>query len=117
MSDGTDDYNDFGKGLDGVGDPDAEGVDEDPPSYHSGRVRIIGAEPAGDAMREVTGPVADEHPELPHWNDEPITVHGGRAIGYDGRFSRFWGRADGEEPGPIGATVAILPPLPDRSDP
>ncbi len=71
MSDGTDDYNDFGKGLDGVGDPDAEGIDEDPPSYHSGRVRIIGAEPAGDAMREVTGPVADEHPELPHWNDEP----------------------------------------------
>ena len=34
-------------------------------------MRIIGAEPAGDTVREVTGPVADEHPELPHWNDAP----------------------------------------------
>ena len=46
-------------------------IDEDPPSYHSGRVRIIGAEPAGDTVREVTGPVVDEHPDLPHWNDAP----------------------------------------------
>ena len=44
---------------------------EDLPTYHSGRVRIIGAEPAGDAIREVTGPVVDEHPELPHWNESP----------------------------------------------
>ncbi len=34
-------------------------------------MRIIGAEPAGDTVREVTGPVVDEHPELPHWNDAP----------------------------------------------
>jgi CDP-diglyceride synthetase len=71
MPDDTDDYEDFSNGLDGLDDPDAEGIDEDPPSYHSGRVRIIGAEPAGDTVRDVTGPVVDEHPELPHWNDAP----------------------------------------------
>jgi CDP-diglyceride synthetase len=70
MSDGTDNYEDSDSGVTGVGDP-GDGIDEDPPSYHSGRVRIIGAEPAGDTVREVTGPVADEHPELPHWNDAP----------------------------------------------
>ena len=70
-TDDTDDYGDFDSGLDGVGDPGTEEIDEEPPSYHSGRVRIIGAEPAGDTVREVTGPVVDEHPELPHWNDAP----------------------------------------------
>ena len=34
-------------------------------------MRIIGAEPAGDTVREVTGPVVDEHPDMPHWNDAP----------------------------------------------
>ena len=53
----------------GIGTP--ESVEEEPSSYHSGRVRIIGVEPAGDSVREVTGPVADEHPELQHWNDAP----------------------------------------------
>ena len=53
------------------------------------------------------------HGHTPHWDDVPISFHGGLAVGYDGRFSRFWGRAEGEEPGPIGATVALLPPLPD----
>ena len=71
MADGTDDYDEIDSGLDGVGDPATEPIEEDPPTYHSGRVRIIGAEPAGDSFREVTGPVADEHPELPHWNDAP----------------------------------------------
>jgi CDP-diglyceride synthetase len=47
------------------------GVEEDPPSYRSGRVRIIGAEPAGNAVHEVTGPVVEENPEMPHWNDAP----------------------------------------------
>ena len=47
------------------------GVEEEPSSYHSGRVRIIGAEPAGDSMRDATGPVVEEHPDLPHWNDAP----------------------------------------------
>jgi CDP-diglyceride synthetase len=49
----------------------AGGVDEDPPSYRSGRVRIIGAEPAGNAIHEVTGPVVEENPDMPHWNDAP----------------------------------------------
>ncbi len=72
MADGTDEYDEFDTGLDGIGDPGPEPpLDEDPPTYHSGRVRIIGAEPAGDTVREVTGPVDDEHPELPHWNDAP----------------------------------------------
>ncbi len=46
-------------------------MEEEPPSYRSGRVRIIGAEPAGDTVREVTGPVVDEHPDLLHWNEPP----------------------------------------------
>ncbi len=71
MPDDTDDYGNFENGLEGLGDPGVEETDEDPPSYHSGRVRIIGAEPAGDTVREATGPVVDEHPELPHWNDAP----------------------------------------------
>ncbi|MGO9853642.1 MAG: phosphatidate cytidylyltransferase [Acidimicrobiales bacterium] len=77
MSDDTDDTDDheeyevFDGDLDGGGDPGTEEIEEEPPSYHSGRVRIIGAEPAGDTVREVTGPVVDEHPELPHWNDAP----------------------------------------------
>jgi CDP-diglyceride synthetase len=45
--------------------------DEDTPSYRSGRVRIIGAEPAGNAVHEVTGPVVEDNPDMPHWNDAP----------------------------------------------
>ena len=72
MADGTDDYDEYGNRLTDAGEPgDDDGIEEDPPSYHSGRVRIIGAEPAGDTVREVTGPVADDHPEIPHWNDAP----------------------------------------------
>ena len=51
------------------GDP--TGIDADTPSYRSGRVRIIGAEPAGDAFHEATGPVVEENPDMPHWNDAP----------------------------------------------
>ena len=52
-----------------------------------GRVRIIGAEPAGDTVREVTGPVAEEHAELPHWNDTPT-----------GQVPAVLDRSNGEEP-------------------
>jgi phosphatidate cytidylyltransferase len=65
---------DFRDDIDEPDDVDREipaDVDEDPPSYRSGRVRIIGAEPAGDAIHEVTGPVVDENPDMPHWNDAP----------------------------------------------
>jgi hypothetical protein len=51
------------------------------------------------------------HGHTPHWGEGPDIRDGGRVIGFDGRFSRFWGRAPGEEAGPIGATVALLPPL------
>ncbi len=75
MPDDTDDFQDFmngsGDDLDDAAETGAEGIEEEPPSYHSGRVRIIGAEPAGDTVREVTGPVVDDHPEIPHWNDAP----------------------------------------------
>jgi phosphatidate cytidylyltransferase len=57
-------------GIDGSGNAD-NGIDEDPPSYRSGRVRIIGAEPAGNAIHEVTGPVVEDNPGMPHWNDAP----------------------------------------------
>ena len=65
-----DDYDDVNDVSDDAGTDDF-GLEEEPPTYHSGRVRIIGAEPAGDTVREVTGPVVDDHPELPHWNDAP----------------------------------------------
>lgn len=77
----TDDFDDFSSGFGGLlgdegddaaaGHPGQDAVAEEPPTYHSGRVRIIGAEPAGDTVREVTGPVVEDHPELPHWNDAP----------------------------------------------
>jgi hypothetical protein len=47
------------------------GLEAEPPSYRSGRVRIIGAEPAGNAVHEVTGPVVEENTDMPHWNDAP----------------------------------------------
>jgi CDP-diglyceride synthetase len=68
-------------------DDDTSGVEEDPPSYRSGRVRIIGAEPAGDAIREVTGPVVEEHADMPHWNDAPT-----------GQVPAILDRATGDEP-------------------
>ena len=72
MSNGTDDHDEFSPSFGGFSDSDKnEQEDEEPTSYHSGRVRIIGAEPAGDSVREVTGPVEEGHPDLPHWNDAP----------------------------------------------
>jgi CDP-diglyceride synthetase len=74
MPDDTDNYEELDAFL-GLGDPEPENggevVEEEPSSYHSGRVRIIGAEPAGDSVRDATGPVVEEHPDLPHWNDAP----------------------------------------------
>jgi phosphatidate cytidylyltransferase len=67
MADDTGVFDDEGHGERDV----PTGVDEDPPSYRSGRVRIIGAEPAGNAVHEVTGPVVEANPDMPHWNDAP----------------------------------------------
>src|SRR5579872_4613666 len=78
MADGTDDHDEFDSTFGGLFDSETDSKDadvgteaEEPVSYHSGRVRIIGAEPAGDSVREVTGPVEEGHPDLPHWNDAP----------------------------------------------
>ncbi len=61
-----------GSGEEGDGSSEVPaGFEADPPSYRSGRVRIIGAEPAGNAVHEVTGPVVEENPDMPHWNDAP----------------------------------------------
>jgi CDP-diglyceride synthetase len=79
----TDYTNDDGLG----GDESSSDIDEDPPIYRSGRVRIIGAEPAGDFIREVTGPVVEENPDMPHWNDAPT-----------GQVPAILDRANGEEP-------------------
>jgi len=49
------------------------------------------------------------HGHTPHWHETPLIKHEGRVLGYDGRFSRYWSRGDGEPSGPIGATVALLP--------
>jgi hypothetical protein len=73
---------------DGPGGDDRPGeIDEDPPIYRSGRVRIIGAEPAGDFIHEATGPVVEENPDMPHWNDAPT-----------GQVPAILDRANGEEP-------------------
>jgi hypothetical protein len=52
------------------------------------------------------------HGHTPHWKGGPDVRQGGRVIGFDGRFSRYWGRNPGEEAGPVGATIALLPPMP-----
>jgi Calcineurin-like phosphoesterase len=51
------------------------------------------------------------HGHTPHWENGPTVDHEGRLWGFDGRFSRYWSRDEGELFGPIGATVALLPPL------
>jgi hypothetical protein len=51
------------------------------------------------------------HGHTPHWENGPTVGHDGRLWGFDGRFSRYWSRDEGELFGPIGATVALLPAL------
>ena len=51
------------------------------------------------------------HGHTPHWEDGPTVHHDGRLWGFDGRFSRFWPREEGEDVGPVGATIALLPAL------
>lgn len=51
------------------------------------------------------------HGHTPHHEDQPRASHGGRVLGYDGRFSRFWSRDPDDASGPVGATIAILPPV------
>lgn len=51
------------------------------------------------------------HGHTPHSADTPQASHDGRVLSYDGRFSRFWMREAGDTSGPVGATVALLPPL------
>lgn len=51
------------------------------------------------------------HGHTPHHADGPLASHGGRVLSYDGRFSRFWSRDPDDASGPVGATVALLPPL------
>jgi len=66
---------------------DFVGVDEDPPIYRSGTVRIIGAEPAGDAVQEDVGPLIHEEFDMPHWNDAPT-----------GQVPAILDRGTGDEP-------------------
>jgi len=54
------------------------------------------------------------HGHTPHWQEGPHQRHGGRVVGFDGRFSRYWTGQDGDW-GPVGATIALLPPLPAGS--
>ena len=94
MTNGTDDHDESTPSFGGFSDSDNNEQDsEEPSSYHSGRVRIIGAEPAGDSVREVTGPVEEGHPDLPHWNDAPT-----------GQVPAILDRSTGEE-------AAVAPPM------
>ena len=94
MTNGTDDHDEFTSDFGEFSDSDSSSEQdaEEPTSYQSGRVRIIGAEPAGDAVREVTGPVEEGHPDLPHWNDAPT-----------GQVPAILDRSSGEE-------SAVAPP-------
>jgi len=51
------------------------------------------------------------HGHTPHFAAEPMALHGGRVVGYDGRFSRYWSTDPDDASGPVGATIALLPPL------
>ncbi len=51
------------------------------------------------------------HGHTPHWEEQPTVAHDGLIWGFDGRFSRYWQREEGELFGPVGATVALLPAL------
>jgi CDP-diglyceride synthetase len=66
---------------------DLGGIDEDPPIYRSGQVRIIGAEPVGGGPPEEAGRVADDTYDMPHWNDAPT-----------GQVPAVLDRATGDEP-------------------
>jgi CDP-diglyceride synthetase len=94
MTNGTDDHDEFTSDFGEFSDSDSSSEQdaEEPTSYQSGRVRIIGAEPAGDSVREVTGPVEEGHPDLPHWNDAPT-----------GQVPAILDRSSGEE-------SAVAPP-------
>jgi hypothetical protein len=70
-----------------TGASDFSGVDEDPPIYRSGRVRIIGAEPAGDAVQDDLGPLIHDEFDMPHWNDAPT-----------GQVPAILDRATGDDP-------------------
>jgi CDP-diglyceride synthetase len=66
---------------------DTGGVDEDPPIYRSGRVRIIGAEPAGHAVLDPAESPSDDSFDMPHWNDAPT-----------GQIPAVLDRGTGDEP-------------------
>jgi CDP-diglyceride synthetase len=74
-------------GLGITGATDFDGVDEDPPIYRSGAVRIIGAEPAGDAVPDDLGPLIHDEFDMPHWNDAPT-----------GQVPAILDRGNGDEP-------------------
>jgi Calcineurin-like phosphoesterase len=50
------------------------------------------------------------HGHTPHRGERPLARHDGRLWSFDGCFSRYWNR-DGSGAGPVGATVALLPPF------
>ena len=46
------------------------------------------------------------HGHTPHDEETPASRFGGKVIGYDGRFSRYWARHPGQAPaGPVSATI------------
>jgi CDP-diglyceride synthetase len=66
---------------------DTDGVEEDPPIYRSGQVRIIGAEPAGHAVLEPAESPSNDSFDMPHWNDAPT-----------GQIPAVLDRGTGDEP-------------------
>ena len=52
------------------------------------------------------------HGHTPHWDEVPISFHGGLAVGYDGTVLALLGSRRGRGTGPDRRDRGILPPLP-----
>ena len=73
---------------------------------------VFATQPARlDRWLEVTGSRRVVFGHKPHQGAQPEVYHDGKAINYDGAFSRFHRKYRRQSP--PGATVAPLPPLPD----
>jgi len=73
---------------------------------------VFATQPARlDRWLEVTSSRRVVFGHKPHQGTEPEVYHGGKAINFDGAFSRFHRKY--RRLSPPGATVAPLPPLPD----
>jgi len=112
-----DDYAALGDGVDAVNQAAADLLSQEPGGVFRLLRHLIGRRAFEDRVRLEAhlrrfGARRVVHGHTPHWKSGPDVRAGGRVISFDGRFSRYWGRNPGEDAGPVGATIALLPPMP-----